>query len=110
MPILEKLAGKPMDTAPRSEVVQVVDLSRQFGDFRAVDSVSLNVYSGECFGLIGPNGTGKSTLIKMLTTMLPPTSGRAFVAGFDIRREAAQIRRSIGYVPQLLSANGELTG
>ncbi len=66
--------------------------------------------AGEIFGLIGPNGAGKSTLVKMLATLLPPTSGTALVAGFDIRREPAQVRRKIGYVPQLLSADGTLTG
>jgi ABC-2 type transport system ATP-binding protein len=61
-------------------------------------------------GLIGPNGAGKSTLIKMLTTMLPPTSGRAVIAGFDVVREPHRVRARIGYVPQLLSADGALTG
>jgi ABC-2 type transport system ATP-binding protein len=60
--------------------------------------------------LIGPNGAGKSTLIKMLTTLLPPSEGSARVAGFDIRTQQAEVRRSIGYVPQLLSADGALTG
>ena len=66
--------------------------------------------AGQIFGLIGPNGAGKSTLIKMLTTMLPPSSGRALVAGFDVTRQAGEVRKHIGYVPQLLSADGELTG
>ncbi len=62
------------------------------------------------FGLLGPNGAGKSTTIKMLTTLLPPTSGTATVEGFDILRQAARVRRAIGYVPQMLSADGALTG
>jgi len=85
-------------------------LSRRFGDFAAVDNVSLDVPTGEIFGLIGSNGAGKSTLIKMLTTLLPPSSGTARVAGFDVVEQAAQVRRSIGYVPQLLSVDGALTG
>jgi ABC-2 type transport system ATP-binding protein len=94
----------------RTTVIETFELTRCFGEFRAIDSVSLTVYGGEIFGLIGPNGAGKSTLIKMLTTLLPPSSGRALVDGFDVATEAPQIRRSIGYVPQLLSADGELTG
>ena len=65
-------------------VVRVFGLTRKFGDLTAVDRVTLTIDRGEIFGLIGPNGAGKSTLIKMLTTLLPPTSGSATVAGFDI--------------------------
>ena len=85
-------------------------LTRRFGSLVAVDSVSLSIFPGEIFGLIGPNGAGKSTLIKMLTTLLPPSSGAAWVAGFDIIAQATEVRRSIGYVPQMLSADGALTG
>jgi len=91
-------------------VVATKALTRKFGDFTAVDSVSLEVMQGEIFGLIGPNGAGKSTLIKMLTTLLPPTSGSATIAGFDVILQAAEVRRHIGYVPQMLSADGSLTG
>lgn len=93
----------------RSAVLETEALTRDFGDFRAVDAVTLSVLRGEIFGLIGPNGAGKSTLVKMLTTLLPPTSGRARVAGFDVVAEAAAVRAHIGYVPQLLSADGNLT-
>jgi len=75
-----------------------------------VDNVSLSVAPGEIFGLIGSNGAGKSTLIKMLTTLLPPSSGTAQVAGYDIIAEPSRVRSSIGYVPQMLSADGALTG
>jgi ABC-2 type transport system ATP-binding protein len=85
-------------------------LTRCFGDLTAVDHLTISVESGEVFGLLGRNGAGKTTLIKMLTTLLPPTSGTASVAGFDILHEAAQVRRAIGYVPQLVSADGGLTG
>jgi ABC-2 type transport system ATP-binding protein len=91
-------------------VVQSIGLTRRFGDFTAVNHADLTVGAGEILGLIGPNGAGKSTLIKMLTTLLPPTSGSALVAGFDVARQPAEVRRSIGYVPQRLSADGELTG
>lgn len=94
----------------RPAVVETFALTRRFGAFTAVDTVSLRVDSGQIFGLIGPNGAGKSTLIKMLTTMLPPSSGRAIVAGFDVATQAGEVRKHIGYVPQLLSADGELTG
>lgn len=76
----------------------------------AVDNVSLSIAAGETFAVIGPNGAGKSTLMKMLTTMLPPSSGTATIAGFDVARQPAQVRAHIGYVPQLLSADKELTG
>ena len=90
--------------------VRLSGLTKQFGDVIAVDHVDLAVDAGLIFGLLGPNGAGKSTTIKMLTTLLPPTSGTASVAGFDIERQAPEVRRRIGYVPQLLSADGGLTG
>jgi ABC-2 type transport system ATP-binding protein len=91
-------------------VLETTALTRRFGDVVAVDAMSLTVTSGLVFGLLGSNGAGKTTAIKMLTTLLPPTSGTARVGGFDIRREARKVRRAIGYVPQLLSADGSLTG
>jgi len=97
-------------TPSEPTVIETKALSRRFGDFIAVDEVSFTVSRGEIFGLIGPNGAGKSTLIKMLTTLLPPTSGSAQVAGYDIAEQPAEVRRHIGYVPQLLSADGALTG
>jgi ABC-2 type transport system ATP-binding protein len=93
-----------------SAVVETFELTCRFATFTAVDAVSLRVNAGQIFGLIGPNGAGKSTLIKMLATMLPASSGRALVAGFDITTQAGEVRKHIGYVPQLLSADGELTG
>jgi ABC-2 type transport system ATP-binding protein len=98
------------DPPPSSPPAIAVDrLTRAFGDRVVVREVSFAVRPGEIFGLIGPNGAGKSTLVKMLTTMLPPTSGGARIAGFDIVRDAKEVRRRIGYVPQLLSADGALT-
>ncbi len=85
-------------------------ITRRFGKLTAVDSLSLSIQSGETIGLLGPNGAGKTTTIKMLTTLLPPTSGSARIAGFDLRRQPGDVRRVIGYVPQLLSADGTLTG
>jgi ABC-2 type transport system ATP-binding protein len=85
-------------------------LTRRFGDVVAVDSLDLSVPWGEILGLLGPNGAGKTTTIKILTTLIPPSSGSAVVAGSDIRDAPAMVRRRIGYVPQLVSADGSLTG
>jgi len=91
-------------------MIEVVDLVKSFGDNKAVDTVSFSVNQGEVFGLLGPNGAGKSTIIKILTTLLPLTSGRASVVGFDVIKQPMSVRRRIGYVPQALSADGTLTG
>jgi ABC-2 type transport system ATP-binding protein len=90
--------------------IRTNQLTRVFGNNIAVDHIDLIVTYGNIFGLLGPNGAGKSTTIKMLTTILPPTSGTAEVGGSDIIREPAVVRRKIGYVPQMLSADGALTG
>lgn len=84
-------------------------LTRRFAALTAVDALTISVDADEVFGLLGPNGAGKTTAIKMLTTLLRPTSGKASVAGFDIIRQAASVRRAIGYVPQALSVDGSLT-
>jgi ABC-2 type transport system ATP-binding protein len=91
-------------------IIETSSLTRRFGDLTAVDRLNLSVDAGEVFGLLGPNGAGKTTVIKMLTTLLPPTSGQAKVAGFDVQRRAARVREEIGYVPQLVSVDGTLTG
>src|ERR1035437_6795581 len=91
-------------------VVRTIALTRRFGSLLAVDALDLTIATGTIFGLLGSNGAGKTTVIRMLTTLLPPTSGTAEVAGYDIVRDAARVRRHIGYVPQLLSADGALTG
>ncbi len=91
-------------------IIEVKHLVKQFGEHRAVDDISFTVEEGEVFGLLGPNGAGKSTTIKMLTTLLSPTSGEASVNGFDIVRQTTAVRHSFGYVPQALSADGNLTG
>jgi ABC-2 type transport system ATP-binding protein len=85
-------------------------LTRRFKELTAVDDLTISVNQGEIFGLLGPNGAGKSTVIKMITTLLPPTSGIAIVGGFNTARNASKVRRLIGYVPQILSADGTLTG
>jgi len=90
--------------------LETFSLTRRFGALTAVSDLSLSLRSGETFGLLGPNGAGKTTTIKMLTTLLPPTAGGATIGGFDLRRQPGEVRRVIGYVPQLISADGTLTG
>ncbi len=92
--------------------IELVELSHSYDPNRppAVNKISFQVKSGSTFGLLGPNGAGKSTTIKMLTTLLPVTSGNAWILGFDLKRDPGRVREVIGYVPQLLSADGELTG
>ncbi len=82
------------------QVVRVDELSRHFGDKVAVDRVSFDIARSEVFGFLGPNGAGKTTTIKMLTTLLPPTSGRATVLGHDLKTEGRKIRAQIGVVQQ----------
>lgn len=96
--------------ADSARILTTDALTRRYGELTAVDSLTISLRPGEIFGLLGPNGAGKTTIIKMLTTLLPPTSGTAQIAGFDITRAPAQVRSVIGYVPQLLSADGALTG
>jgi ABC-2 type transport system ATP-binding protein len=91
-------------------IIMTEHLTRRFGDLKAVDDLTISVEEGEIFGLLGPNGAGKSTTIKIVTTLLPPTSGYASVGGFDLAHEPGKIRRLIGYVPQILSADSTLTG
>jgi ABC-2 type transport system ATP-binding protein len=101
---------QPAHTPVPESAIDVRELTRWFGEMEALKELTLSVPYGSIFGLLGPNGAGKSTLIKMLTTLLPPSSGTALVAGLDIVREPTQVRRHIGYVSQMLSADGDLTG
>ena len=89
--------------------IDVDQLTKRFGEFTAVDHVSFQVSDGEIFGLLGPNGAGKTTLIRMLTTLTPPTEGKARVAGHDVREDSDGVRRSIGVIPQALTSDPELT-
>jgi ABC-2 type transport system ATP-binding protein len=84
-------------------------LTRRFNGLVAVDHLDLTVERGAFAGLLGSNGAGKTTVIRMLTTLLPPSSGMARVSGFDIIHQPRQVRRRIGYVPQMLSADAGLT-
>ncbi len=84
-------------------------LAKRFGDFQAVHDLSLSIQQGSIFGFLGPNGSGKSTTIKMLCSLLEPTTGEARVNGFDVRRQADEVRRSIGYMSQSFSLYTDLT-
>lgn len=90
--------------------VELRSLTRRFGNLMAVNKVTMAVASGSIFGLLGTNGAGKTTVIKLLTTLLAPTEGTALVVGHDIRTEPVEVRRSLGYVSQMLSSDGELSG
>ncbi len=90
--------------------IRVDKLTKRFGDLVAVNGISFNVKNGEIFGLLGPNGAGKTTTMKMLTTLLPPTSGDASVAGYDIRKQQNELRKNIGIIFQDPSLDDELTG
>jgi ABC-2 type transport system ATP-binding protein len=90
--------------------IDVRSLTRRFGMLLAVDHLSFSVGAGKIFGLLGSNGAGKNTLVKMMPTLLPPTQGDALVAGASIVEDPSVVRSRIGYVPQMLSADGMLTG
>jgi ABC-2 type transport system ATP-binding protein len=89
--------------------VQIANLTKRFGDFVAVDNVSIDVKQGEIFGFLGPNGAGKSTTIRILCGLLAPTSGRATVAGFDVGTQAEAVKQHIGYMSQKFSLYDDLT-
>jgi ABC-2 type transport system ATP-binding protein len=89
--------------------IAVEHIVKRYGDFEAVKDVSFSVAEGEIFGLLGPNGAGKSTLIRMMTTLIPVTSGRALVAGHDVAKEPDAVRRVIGVIPQALTSDQDLT-
>src|SRR6204780_3419779 len=96
-------AGKPQPA------IAVDNIVKRYGDFEAVGGVTFEVADGEIFGLLGPNGAGKSTLIRMMTTLIPVTSGKAIIAGYDVSREPDAVRRTIGVIPQALTSDIDLT-
>ncbi len=90
--------------------IEARQITKRFGEVAAVDGVDLQVENGELFGLLGPNGAGKTTLVRMLTALIPITSGEGFVAGVDVRRDPDAARRAMGVVPQALTSDLDLTG
>lgn len=90
--------------------VEIERLSRHFGNFKAVDEISLSVATGEVFGFLGANGAGKTTAIRILCGLLAPTSGSGKVLGFDVNTESEAIKRNIGYMSQKFSLYHDLTG
>ncbi len=89
--------------------VEVENLTKTFGDFTAVDGVTFRIKRGEIFGFLGPNGAGKTTTIRMLLGLLRPTDGRATVLGYDVERQAEEVRKNIGYMSQRFSLYEDLT-
>ncbi|MDI9623341.1 MAG: ATP-binding cassette domain-containing protein [Methanothermobacter sp.] len=89
--------------------IETFNLTKKYGDFTAVDSLNMKIENKTIFGFLGPNGAGKTTTIKMLTCLIPPTSGTAKVAGYDIIKEPDDVRQKIGMVPQLVSLYKDLT-
>jgi ABC-2 type transport system ATP-binding protein len=105
------LFSKKGEASPHEKDVAVaVDhIVKKYGEFTAVDDVSFEVHNGEIFGLLGPNGAGKSTLIRMMTTLIPITAGKAYIAGFDVASSPDEARRCIGVIPQAMTSDIDLT-
>jgi ABC-2 type transport system ATP-binding protein len=100
--------SEKVDKEMADKAIVVEDLTKRFGDFTAVDAISFEVSGGEIFGFLGANGAGKTTAMRMLCGLSRPTSGRGAVAGFDIAREAEQVKRHIGYMSQRFSLYEDL--
>ena len=106
-----KLAEAQQTLAAKDDrpVIEAKGLTKRFGDFTAADDITFDIGRGEIFGLLGPNGAGKSTTFKMLCGLLKPTAGEGRVAGFDLRRDAAEARNQLGYMAQKFSLYGDLS-
>jgi len=100
---------RPVYDPKAPSAIEVEHIVKKYGDFTAVDDVSFAVKEGEIFGLLGPNGAGKSTLIRMMTTLIPITSGKARISGHDVAKEPNAARRLIGVIPQALTSDLDLT-
>jgi oleandomycin transport system ATP-binding protein len=100
----------PPHRSPAPPAIEVVDLVRSFGDVRAVDGISFTAHQGQVLGLLGPNGSGKTTTVRMLATLLPPTGGHASVLGHDVVTDAPAVRGRIGLTGQYAAVDEALTG
>jgi ABC-2 type transport system ATP-binding protein len=102
-------AAQPTSQETAAPAVHTEKLTRVFGRLTAVDAVTFDIRKGEVFGMLGPNGSGKTTTIRMLCGLLTPTSGTATVAGFDVRTQSENIRRNIGYMSQRFGMYDDMT-
>jgi ABC-2 type transport system ATP-binding protein len=100
---------KNTEPSEKQFIIDVRSLSKKYGDHFAVNDLILKVAEGEIFGFLGHNGAGKTTTVNMLTTLLQPTSGDAFVAGFDILKEGVEVRKRIGYLPENVQLYDSMT-
>src|SRR5882672_1492051 len=106
-PLIKTTSGRKTMNKP---VIEAFNVSKMFGKVTALDGVSIEVDEGKVMGLLGHNGAGKTTLVNILTTMLPPTSGTARVAGFDVTKDGHQIRSRIGLTGQFAAVDEDLSG
>ncbi|ARU62648.1 ABC transporter [Tumebacillus avium] len=90
-------------------MIRTVGLTKRYGSYKAVDDLNLHIEQGSCFGFVGPNGAGKSTTMSVLATLLEPTSGHAYVGGYDVIEEPAKVRQLIGYMPDFFGVYDNLT-
>ena len=101
--------NSPVDVSATKNAMELRSVSKKFGDITAVDGLTLQVRKGEMFALVGPDGAGKTTTIRMLCGITVPTEGELFVLGYDLRKEAEEVRKRIGYLSQKFSLYGDLT-
>src|SRR5512145_244773 len=90
-------------------MIEVKNLSKRYGSHLAVDGISFEAHQGEIVGLLGPNGAGKTTTMRMLTGFMPPTSGSAKIAGFDVLLDSLEVRRRVGYLPERVPVYPDMT-
>ncbi|MDR3764449.1 MAG: ATP-binding cassette domain-containing protein [Acidobacteriota bacterium] len=103
------LRTRQPDAAHAGQAIAVEKIVKRFGDFEAVRGITFDVKDGEIFGLLGPNGAGKSTLIRMMTTLIPITSGKAYIAGYDVAADPNAARCAMGVIPQAMTSDVDLT-